>query len=117
MYCSTELLPCIHPSVRLFHGYASVDANARVGLSGEADDWTEGFADALGDDIEGRMEDAGVAGAGLAAMDNISRQREKRDAAVKLAAVGAFQAAAHQRHNVPSPSTPGVRLTSLERGA
>jgi len=83
-------------------------------ITGEADDWTEGFADAFADAAEGGIEDAGVAGAGLAAMDNVNRQREKRDAAVKLAAVNAFQAAAHLHHNVPPPKTPGVRPTSTE---
>merc|ERR1711907_201340 len=77
-------------------------------ITGEADSWTEGFADALGDDIEGRIEDAGVAGAGIAAMDHRARQHERRDATVKLAAVSAFQAAAHEHHDVPSPKTPGV---------
>jgi hypothetical protein len=84
-------------------------------ITGEADDWTEGFADAFADAAEGGIEDAGAAAAGLAAMDNVSRQREKRDAAVKLAAVNAFQAAAHKHHNVPLPKTPGVRPTSVER--
>lgn len=73
-------------------------------ITGEADDWTEGFADALGDDIEGRLEDAGVVGAGLTAMDNVNRAREKRDAAVKLAAVTAFQAAA-RKHDDSSPKS------------
>ena len=82
-------------------------------ITGEADDWTEGFADAFADAAEGGIEDAGAAGAGLAAMDHLSRQREKRDAAVKLAAVTAFQAGVH--HNVPPPKTPGLRPTSLER--
>ena len=89
-------------------------------ITGEADDWTEGFADALGDDIEGRMEDAGVAGAGLAAMDKLSRAREKREAAVKLAAVSAFQAGAHEHHaDAPSPKTPAAAAAAAagERGA
>jgi hypothetical protein len=89
-------------------------------ITGEADDWTEGFADALGDDIEGRMEDAGVAGAGLAAMDKLSRAREKREAAVKLAAVSAFQAGAREHHaDAPSPKTPAAAAAAAagERGA
>ena len=59
-------------------------ARTRVGnstrrvLLGEADHWTEGFADALADDMEGRVEDLGSAGIAMAAMDNVARRHETK---------------------------------------
>ena len=61
---------------------------------------TEGFADAFADDLEGQMEHAGVSVAGIAAMDNVARNREKRQATVKLAAISAFKQAGE---NGPPP--------------
>ena len=74
-------------------------ARTRVGnstrrvLLGEADHWTEGFADALADDMEGRVEDLGSAGIAMAAMDNVARRHETKVAKAKLAAAHAFHEA------------------------
>ena len=106
--------------------HTRVGNSTRRALLGEADHWTEGFADALADDMEGRVEDLGSAGIAMAAMDNVARRHETKVAKAKLAAAHAFHEAvssaqpldvcSHDRSLTPARWMQGVAHQQKERG-